>query len=298
MAAATAIAERALPQSSPFPPSAPNIPSETPSPAWLSHAVRRPTDQMMDVPQPQPGCTGGFRTRIRFKHIVLALTQRRHRVSVAWLEEQLIGGDPSRSIVVTHHAPHPASIPAGYAGDPLTPAYASNLEHLMGHAILWVHGHTHDSFDYDVKGTRVVCKPRGYAFGQPARGENDDFSPTCRSRLAIAPAQLRARHEECAHKSDRYGVGGTSSAERTGRAGAWTSHRAWMQPGRVADTLLRKRAQIGGGNRGEKCHGPAPRSVDWPVGNTEQSCSADFYAEVTHCPPTLSRFNRRQHLVL
>ena len=25
-----------------------------------------------------------------------------------------------------------------------------------------IHGHTHNSFDYSVKGTRVVCNPRGY----------------------------------------------------------------------------------------------------------------------------------------
>ena len=28
---------------------------------------------------------------------------------------------------------------------------------------LWIHGHTHDSFDYRLNGTRVVCNPRGYA---------------------------------------------------------------------------------------------------------------------------------------
>ena len=30
-------------------------------------------------------------------------------------------------------------------------------------ARLWIHGHTHDSFDYQVQGTRVLCNPRGYA---------------------------------------------------------------------------------------------------------------------------------------
>jgi hypothetical protein len=29
-------------------------------------------------------------------------------------------------------------------------------------ARVWIHGHTHDSFDYFLNGTRVVCKPRGY----------------------------------------------------------------------------------------------------------------------------------------
>jgi hypothetical protein len=26
---------------------------------------------------------------------------------------------------------------------------------------LWIHGHTHTSFDYEARGTRVVCNPRG-----------------------------------------------------------------------------------------------------------------------------------------
>ena len=29
-------------------------------------------------------------------------------------------------------------------------------------AALWIHGHMHDSFDYEINGTRVVCNPRGY----------------------------------------------------------------------------------------------------------------------------------------
>jgi hypothetical protein len=34
----------------------------------------------------------------------------------------------------------------------------------MGQSVsLWIHGHTHESFDYVVSGTRVVCNPRGYA---------------------------------------------------------------------------------------------------------------------------------------
>jgi hypothetical protein len=40
---------------------------------------------------------------------------------------------------------------------------------------LWVHGHTHDSFDYTLNGTRVVCNPRGYAKG--GVNENPLFDP-------------------------------------------------------------------------------------------------------------------------
>ena len=41
----------------------------------------------------------------------------------------------------------------------------------MGRAALWIHGHTHTRFDYRVRGTRVVCNPRGYP------GEPTDFRP-------------------------------------------------------------------------------------------------------------------------
>jgi hypothetical protein len=42
-------------------------------------------------------------------------------------------------------------------------AFVSDLDRLMGPpANLWLHGHTHAAFDYNVRGTRVVCNPRGY----------------------------------------------------------------------------------------------------------------------------------------
>ncbi len=46
----------------------------------------------------------------------------------------------------------------------------------MGESALGIHGHTHDSFDYVLRGTRVVCNPRGYCryVGRP---ENVDFDP-------------------------------------------------------------------------------------------------------------------------
>jgi Calcineurin-like phosphoesterase superfamily domain len=48
--------------------------------------------------------------------------------------------------------------------DPLNPSSASDLGNLMGPCVsLWIHGHRHESFDYVVNSTRVVCNPRGYA---------------------------------------------------------------------------------------------------------------------------------------
>ncbi|CAN7686391.1 hypothetical protein LJR069_005585 [Variovorax paradoxus] len=43
-------------------------------------------------------------------------------------------------------------------------------------AMLWVHGHTHQSFDYRVHACQVVCNPRGYV-NWSGRIENQAFEP-------------------------------------------------------------------------------------------------------------------------
>lgn len=100
---------------------------------------------------------------------------RLHAASRAWLACRLAEPFAGKTVVVTHHAPSTRSVPARYAGHPLAPAFASDLEHLMdGKRIaLWVHGHVHDAYDYTIRGTRVVCNPRGYA---PAK-LTPDFRP-------------------------------------------------------------------------------------------------------------------------
>ena len=85
-----------------------------------------------------------------------------HAAHRAWLAAKLMTPFPGTTVVVTHHPPHPGSIAPKFATHPLNPAFVSNLEDLMGRARLWIHGHTHRAFDYTVRGTRVVCNPRGY----------------------------------------------------------------------------------------------------------------------------------------
>ncbi|HRO59649.1 MAG TPA: metallophosphoesterase family protein [Burkholderiaceae bacterium] len=82
-----------------------------------------------------------------------------------WLDERLAMAHTGPTVVITHHAPSPRSIHPRFAGSPINAAFVSQAEHLMGgdRVRLWVHGHTHDSFDYRVDGTRIVCNPRGYA---------------------------------------------------------------------------------------------------------------------------------------
>jgi len=90
---------------------------------------------------------------------------RLHTASRDWLVAMLAEPFAGKTVVITHHAPSSQSVHPRYARDLLTPAFASNLENLMDgdRAALWIHGHMHESFDYEVYDTRVVCNPRGYA---------------------------------------------------------------------------------------------------------------------------------------
>ena len=95
----------------------------------------------------------------------------------AWLAGQLAQPFDGPTVVITHHAPSPRSIHPRFAGSPVNACFVSRAEQLLGQdkVALWVHGHTHDSFDYEVAGTRVVCNPRGYRRNDV--DENAAFDP-------------------------------------------------------------------------------------------------------------------------
>ena len=118
----------------------------------------------------------GDAVRWRPRRLRPADTELMHRESVEWLREALPKGTPDKTVVVTHHAPHRLSVHPRYERDLVTGAFASDLTHLMGQAALWVHGHMHDSVDYRVNGTRVVCNPRGYVRRDGSQ-ENERFEP-------------------------------------------------------------------------------------------------------------------------
>jgi predicted phosphodiesterase len=96
-------------------------------------------------------------------------TRAAHVAARRFLEQALAQPFDGRTVVVTHHAPSDRSVSRRFRSDAhLNAAYASDLEGLMGREVaLWVHGHTHDSLDYQVGETRVVCNPRGYIPSEP-----------------------------------------------------------------------------------------------------------------------------------
>lgn len=102
--------------------------------------------------------------------------------AVQFLSNALAEPFEGKTVVVTHHAPSAKSIHPKYVGSAINGAFSSNLEYLMkgpNAPALWIHGHTHDSFDYVVNGkTRVVANPRGYTSRHLADDqENQLFNP-------------------------------------------------------------------------------------------------------------------------
>jgi Icc-related predicted phosphoesterase len=110
--------------------------------------------------------TGGFSDR-RFQPLD---ARALHQHSRAYLDQTLATPHAGPTVVVTHHAPHGHSVAAQYRNSLLTAAFVSDLSELIEarQPHLWVHGHTHTSFDYRVGNTRIICNPAGYGAENPA----------------------------------------------------------------------------------------------------------------------------------
>lgn len=89
---------------------------------------------------------------------------RAHMETRRFIEAELKRSSGRKTVVVTHHAPSIRSIPIEDRHDPVTAAYASDLEQsiLTGRPTVWVHGHVHKRSDYAIGATRIVCNPLGY----------------------------------------------------------------------------------------------------------------------------------------
>jgi Icc-related predicted phosphoesterase len=97
--------------------------------------------------------------------------------TVDWLEQEFLSEPTVPTVVVSHFAPSARSIHPSFHGSPLNAAFVSELGDRIARwrPELWIHGHTHNSFDYDIGHTRVVCNPGGYAFD--GNVENPGFNP-------------------------------------------------------------------------------------------------------------------------
>jgi Icc-related predicted phosphoesterase len=86
-----------------------------------------------------------------------------HKKMLAYVD--LVTREPGQYVVVGHHCPSESSVADVYKGNLLNAAFRSRLDDFIEsrpQICLWLHGHTHYNFDYEIGTTRVVCNPRGY----------------------------------------------------------------------------------------------------------------------------------------
>ena len=111
------------------------------------------------------------------RKLLAADTLRIHQAQRAWLQAKLAEPFAGPTVAVTHHAPHRGSLSAQYANDWASGAFVSELPEVFFEVpLLWVHGHTHHSFGYQVRACQVVCNPRGYV-NWSGQIENQAFEP-------------------------------------------------------------------------------------------------------------------------
>ena len=82
-----------------------------------------------------------------------------------WIVRELenVGG-VQKVVVLTHHCPSLKSVHPKYKDDKINDAFVSDLDWVIERyqPKLWIHGHTHSSFDYMIGNTNIVCNPFGY----------------------------------------------------------------------------------------------------------------------------------------
>ena len=99
-----------------------------------------------------------------------------HNQSIKWLKTELKKHFDGKTVVITHHLPSNLSIHKRFKKSSINPCFYSDLDYIIKifKPDLWIHGHTHESFDYVLDNTRIICNPRGYCNFE----ENRNFNPS------------------------------------------------------------------------------------------------------------------------
>lgn len=94
---------------------------------------------------------------------------KEHEGTRSYLAGALAQHHDGKTVVLTHHAPHPNSVTEEYAVDATTAGYVSDLTELIEEngPDYWIHGHTHTTFRYRVARTEFICNPKGYSRERP-----------------------------------------------------------------------------------------------------------------------------------
>ena len=145
-------------------------------PLAMVHAARSMND-FICVKKRNYEVNGVYGTVINSSKLKPEDTVYKHYNSVAFIKKSLELYQSNKCIVVTHHMPSELSVNEKFAGDLLNYAYFTDLSEIMldWKPLYWVHGHTHDSCDYVIGDTRIICNPLGYHAVQINKKFNPDL---------------------------------------------------------------------------------------------------------------------------
>lgn len=100
-----------------------------------------------------------------YRLLVPMNTVRMHETAVKYIQKELKSGECAVNVVITHHAPCVLSISDYHRQtSKINYAYYTDLTELMYEykPALWLHGHVHNSFNYEMYDTNIAANPRGY----------------------------------------------------------------------------------------------------------------------------------------
>jgi Icc-related predicted phosphoesterase len=107
-------------------------------------------------------------------------TKAIHHETLRYFQKTLDENKDKPFVIVTHHAPSRQSIHEYYKNDyQMNGGYVSDLDDfILQHPNIkvWTHGHVHNTFDYMIGDTRVLCNPRGYVPYEEGNGFNPDLT--------------------------------------------------------------------------------------------------------------------------
>lgn len=98
------------------------------------------------------------------ENLTVNATNNAHQLTALFIEAQLQRPWKGKTIVMTHHLPHPLCVADRFKTDSLTAYFMTDLDYIIENYDIdvWAHGHTHDNVDVTVHGTRILCNPMGY----------------------------------------------------------------------------------------------------------------------------------------
>lgn len=103
------------------------------------------------------------------QHISLDTLQNEYKKDKIWLETVLndlqTQNGSNKIIVATHHLPSMQLIPDKFQNPSdmkYARGFASNLDHIIPYATIWLFGHTHCHVDKELNKTRCYANPVGY----------------------------------------------------------------------------------------------------------------------------------------